>query len=175
MTQAVLTTTIYDTYEPFVQGLIDHANNHHEWLWNTLNPGKATYLRDCRTIGINLPRQMGKTRFLVSQFQKHPKSLMIVANPAMRRDLIMTTLYNRGSAAPFELTDEECERILIPNQVKELINADNPERLAKMDLSSFTHTFIDDSSYFFSAVRIKKFYDFLASHVSETHLVITTG
>lgn len=149
-------TTMADTHAAYVQSLVDRINKKHdEWKAQNYGLPKSAFLRDFRTVGIHTPRQSNGYWWFEQLFYRTPESIMLVRGEAMKRHVCEVGQGVCPGRTFFVYTYAEYIKGISEQTIRP-----RPEA-----------TFIEDSTLFFSRVRMNKFYSWLSQHVSSTHTV----
>lgn len=120
---------------------------------------RGTILRECRTIGFKIPRQTGKTKWVLDRVKKNPKHSMVFLPTETLLDDFEARLY--GDANP-------------PTEKVRAIAGKPYERgyTHFYREAPITHVYVDEAYFYFTRVRKEKFYDALLTNFTLSEDVI---
>lgn len=124
-------------------------------------------LKDFRTVGYKVPRQVGKTFHAVQRLIKNEKAILIQINDGFRKAAVQ----NHGYPHTPPLAPPVAARIYT---IDEVIKAIKAVRNGQQDiiLANANEILVDDSHYFFDHVRINKFYQWLWDRQGEDQKIM---
>lgn len=124
-------------------------------------------LKDFRTVGYKVPRQMGKTYHAVQRLVKNERAILIQINDAFRKVAVTSHGFPNSEVLPPPVA----ARIYTAEEVIKAIKA---VRQGQQDilLANANEIIVDDSHYFFDHVRINQFYKWLFDRAGEDQKIL---
>jgi hypothetical protein len=120
-----------------------------------------TFFGEYRTVGFNVPRQMGKSYWMVKRIMGNEKALMVVRDSFLRTGLLSAHRFDRG-----ELEESVKARLITANELK--------VRIADGTLGDFDEFLIDEASHWFHFAR-RAVYEYLWDKKALNTTLIVVG
>ena len=147
---------MFPIHDDYVRTLVERIKERREeWRKRNFGSSKSQFLRDFCTVGIHSPRQSFAYGWFEERFVRTPESILIVRDERFKKTFYSNVEALHPGTTFFVYTFEEYIEGIRNQTLRPKAGA----------------TFIEDSTTFFTRVRIKKFYSWLANHVGDDHLI----